>query len=46
MTQRQQRIQQKPRPTRSTTTRSDHSTPATERREIRKDIARVWWPES
>ena len=37
----------KPRTKRSTTEDDRHDeTPATERREIRKDIARVWWPES
>lgn len=28
----------------SRTTEETDQTPATERREIRKDIARVWWP--
>lgn len=34
--------------TRSTTDRDDHhnETPATDRREIRRDIARVWWPDA
>lgn len=43
---RQQRVI-KPRTTkRSTTEDEQDETPATERREIRKDVARTWWPES
>lgn len=30
---------------RSSKTDTDH-TPATDRREIRKDIARTWWPDA
>lgn len=35
----------KPRRTSRTTEQRDEP-PATDRREIRKDIARVWWPEA
>lgn len=45
MGQKQQRIT-KTRTKRSTTEEDRPETPATERPEIRKDIARVWWPES
>jgi hypothetical protein len=42
----QTRIQKTRTTQRSTTERNRPGTPATDRREIRKDIARVWWPES
>ena len=31
---------------RSTTTDNRHSNPATDRSEIRKDVAKVWWPDA
>jgi hypothetical protein len=33
------------RSSRRTTERRDHQTPATDRREIRKDVAKVWFPD-
>jgi hypothetical protein len=46
MSRQRVQVQRKPQSTRSTTTRDRDRTPATDRREIRKDIAKVWWPES
>ena len=45
MSQQRVQIQRKPQLTCSTTTRNRDRTPATDRREIRKDVAKVWFPE-
>lgn len=42
----QERIQRQPSRRSSQTTEQRDKTPATDRREIRKDVARVWWPDA
>lgn len=45
MATKQVRLERK-RPARTTTERDNHKTPATDRREVREDIRRTWWPDA